>query len=350
MSQASPARLFADVYDSVQQATNIIQGDKQLALCYQARLRLDSFLYQTTILTDSEILDGVFFQDAANDSILDRLPLGRLEIRSRAETLDEALIGMLRDPTRATLRGVLFSSLANNDAIRVALREYPSVGVNNWRMVPKILVDVGVEKAEAERLENAWAEMIRLAASGRLTVKKWKTNFSWGTEFEGQLMKDKEHVEKSLVSQLGKDIAQTIWRDKEFRTLCSQVDGLLREANSASNAEELADLATVTSWYHTAYNQTIAEQHDCGTTDISDKPGGRPIDENQMLFDQVREQLDSGAPTEIGPENILDLPIGFVHSLAKLPKQKFVEVINKHEVIAHAPFVGRWRRLGFGGD
>src|SRR5262245_45212335 len=110
-NEVHPSRYFADVYDSIRQAAHMSWNDEQLAIHYLARLRLDCLLCRTTVLTDSELLDGVFFLSAAERPLFEELPIERLEIRTRAASLEESLLRFLRSKDQDKLRGYAFSSL-----------------------------------------------------------------------------------------------------------------------------------------------------------------------------------------------------------------------------------------------
>ncbi len=323
MSKADPAYLFADVYDSVEQSSNLARRDKQDVQSYLGRLRLDAFLYRRTVLTDAQLLDGTFFLAAAEGRIFNELPFDRFEIRSRAKRLDEALLGLVLNP-----RGIWFSSLPKDQADRIqrGLIEHPSPNISDWRKLGKILVDVGLDQAEADRLENAWAKWIEKAETGQLIVRQWDTNFHFTDELEKKLNINKDRIETSL-TEFGKRIFLLVWKNRSSR---NAVYGVLWEAYGVCSAEERVDLATIESWFNSAYNNTAAQQHSCGTVEVTDPPGGRPINENQLLFDRVQLGFTGQELFEVPSELIVHLPIPFVQALGSLPAADFMRLTGKH--------------------
>jgi hypothetical protein len=109
MINRDPATLFSALYDCNHQATFTAKGKDGQALQYfLGRLRLDAILNKKIVLTDGLIYDGSFFLSMANRGVLDQLPLGRIEIRSRAKSLDDAILRVFCDRNQPHLREIFF--------------------------------------------------------------------------------------------------------------------------------------------------------------------------------------------------------------------------------------------------
>jgi len=118
MATRHPAHHYCDVYDSLQQVKNLhgVWGDAELNRFYLGRLRLDTLLAEKTIIKDAELLNGIFFlsaterPNATEPPLLNELPLDKIEIRTRARTLEESLLALFVRPGEPSLRGIFFSS------------------------------------------------------------------------------------------------------------------------------------------------------------------------------------------------------------------------------------------------
>ncbi len=279
------------------------------------------------------MLDGVFFLGVTEEPIFDELPFERLEIKTCAATLEDSLLGFLRSGDQERLRGYAFSSLpvdrADDEAerIRILLKDYRSTGIDHWRKIRKVLVDIGFDRTAAERLESAWARWIELATSGRVAVSPWQAKFPFNHELEKRLSGSRPEIHKSLITELGLDAERRVWHERNYR---STITGILKEAYTGANIEEEADLATIYSWFNAAYNNTAAAQHDCGSVEVTELPGSRPVGGDQILYDWINERLESG-PSEAIAELTANVPSSFSAALGRLPKATIDRLLADHK-------------------
>jgi hypothetical protein len=321
-SPAPRARLYADIYDSIQQALHPTTDD---AFLYLARLRLDCILNRTIVLTDAQILFGDFFLNAANSSHLQELPIERLEIRCRASNLDEALLRAFADPNKQKLNNLFFAHLPQKTAshIRAGLGEYPSADIRSWRDIPVALKVLGLDSVDADRWEIAWARWIEVSKNKPDRFVTWSPGFDFDRRRDCLLEIDLKRIDEQLSSDLGKETRRRVWQERAYR---SSVSAILDRTHASASSDEQYEVATIKSWYNKAYNYAAAEQHECDVKEVTDAPRSYPCAEYQKLYDQAFEDIVAG---QFGWPiiNTLDL---FLNALGQMDGSTFANLLDDH--------------------
>jgi hypothetical protein len=326
----SSNRYSSEIYDSIQQAGSIKFADESHTSLWLGRLRLDSFLFGKVVIKDAEILNGVFFLNAAVEGRVEDLPWERMEIVSRATSLDEALLRLVRPSGDSRLRGVFFWAfpLEVADQIRVSLNEYPAKDVNDWRQLPRILRELGANASNADKLDTAWQKLMGMARGHSQLVVPWDSTFNFPDHFDEHLGKDEALVLDALHTPLGKGIGSEVWHKRADR---GPVLGILRQADADANIEEQADLATLYTWYNCAYNRTLQQHHKIVDMEIAEAPGCRPTRPDQRQYDLIKKELQANKRPSIPAELVVNIPAPFLKSLGDLKKIVFDRLLDDHE-------------------
>ena len=163
------SRLMTDRYDYNNLLKKMDWDDLDAGLAYLALLRLDSFLFRKIVLTDAQLLHSRFFLNATSlksveCSLFDQLPFEKLEIRTRAKSIEKSLLSFVVDSSKPYLKNHLFPSIKFADRVQSELSKVPTSDVRTWKDIPKVLVRCGADKEDAERLDHAWAKIIEVSS------------------------------------------------------------------------------------------------------------------------------------------------------------------------------------------
>src|SRR6185437_10470632 len=149
---------------------------------------------------DSQLLDGVFFLDAAQRRLSTNLPLSRMEVRCRASSLSESLLRTFVRPGDENLAGFWFSAIPAEARahVQTELARYKASQVNYWRDLISALKAIGLDGSVADGLEEAWARWIEQAETGALKIRQWNQEFSWHSTVSSRMQKSLFEFERSI--------------------------------------------------------------------------------------------------------------------------------------------------------
>jgi hypothetical protein len=331
MKLGAKTRFFSDLYDSVSQRaypTFLGSRDARQA-AFIGRLRLDSLLSRTVVLTDAQLLDGAFFIDVDKDHLVDSLKRDEsddalpIEVRSRCDQLNRALLGLVKGlQPRDTLVGFQFSSVADS-AIRSELAnrlaETPSSKVTRWNQIPGLLRKYGLDPTEAERLAKAWTELLNLGRRNVLHVVPWhgspKLDLGEANDLR-ELLRSPQRCE---------DHIWRLWNQPTLRsTTFLQLDDW-----APKDDDEAHDRWQIVRWYNAAYNQGLAEQHGCLSNYES-------IYQNLMPFDPMGKDLQvlmlrrDVPELEVRSKLCAELPAGVIEGLGRLESNHYRALIKNN--------------------
>lgn len=259
------SRFFSSFYDSVHQRhyRKVEQRLGDTLPLYIARLRFDALITRTPVLVDTYLLDGMFFLNVDPITLVestkreDLAPMP-IEVMSRAQRLDEALVLFVRRPRGDQLRGFTFSTIEDVEKraeVQQRLSQSPAKRVRSWRDIPRLLRDFGVSSDAVEKIETAWAHWIEIQNRGLLMVKRWRGSFELDRQLESY-----PDLKASLRTQDGRELLDWVYQNRGDR---SKIDVRISDLRKSWNKNELADLALIESWYHHGYNRAAAQQHNC---------------------------------------------------------------------------------------
>jgi hypothetical protein len=323
--QMASARYFGDFYDSASQARNHRRGDEMLARLFKGRLRADAFINRMVVVKDGDLFDGMFFLDRAARSLMDELPLDRVQFALRAANLQESILLALVPQSAEFLKPLFFDSLPHSAAMSIMnqLRRYPAKKVRSWKQLPKLFRSFGAPADEIERLEAGWSALIELDRQQKLLKQQWPTGFDFGGELRRLL--DGRHADLVVVlnTAKGRDVADDLLkRPTSLRTEVISRLAMARETDS--NPSFHVDTTTIESWYVAAYIQTAAIHNGCDVVHISDVPGSAAFRESQRLFDKILS-----SPGSVLHQTDISYPDDFVEALGIMDSREFSEVLNE---------------------
>jgi hypothetical protein len=322
--EAFHERLYTDFYDSVNQRKQVssdsIEALSIAKYLYIGRLRLDSLLSRTIVLTDNQILDGCFFLQEDPLALLDKICRQRdgslpIEIRARSGTLENSILGFVKKENQPKLRGFSFSCIEDEDVrskIQLSLRDIDSNSVSSWKDLCKIIRHSSGEESSIDKIEHGWAKWIE----AQETVLKGKV-LTWDrTKFpldECIFISADRHLQHLNTNQ-GKELAT--WANKTRDR--SSLDGRITKLKKGANSDLLSDLNLVEVWFHYAYNLAIARQHRCRTFESVRGSFEERISGLSLIYDSTPEISRFEAPAEI------------VYGLGLMPTDQFQNIYGLH--------------------
>lgn len=314
-------RLLSAYYDSVRQRDylELLNQQPRVRSVLIGRLRFDTLLSQTLVITDAMLLDGAYFLDLGPDEILPALQRKRgqapIEIRARAERLDSSILGFVKDGD--TRKGFSFSTIQDREQREAAAAELKNPGgpsIRSWKDIPEVLRASGVRAADVERLRQGWETWVSPETHKRLRIVKWEGKMDLerclGTESE---------IEARLHTATGKEKLREVW---SFRNNRSKVDVLLESAKkTATTFQEHADYLAIATLYHQAYTKAQASQHQA---DVYEE-----VDSISWRRDHSFQEYEGF--TFSSRVNGLDLDERLLLRLGELPDGKYQELFRLHE-------------------
>lgn len=322
-TQGPRTRLFSEAYDGVKQGeyADWKWGDNRTQASYLARLRIDSFLRQRVVIVDTDIVDDLFFLDAGVGSLLESLPLSRIEISLRADNFNDSLLAGFYDPTELKLRPFFFSSLPAEVAIPIqaALTGAKNQNIATWKRLLQVLKSIALDAEVVERYERAWAQWMQLIDQNRVCVGHWLEPFDFPTHFDRRIRGDMPRTKQKL-GETGKRVFPEIWALRHTRNLLAGKIAQLRDSEPMSAAQ--TDLDRIEAWYSEGYNRTRAASHDCGCVEIT------PSLTERLSNDDTDSDQTSKAPDK----RIIEVPTSFADSVAKLDAPAWRALLNEREI------------------
>jgi hypothetical protein len=267
MEPINKSRFFSDFYDSVRQrGFPIVQAKfSEISNLYIARLRFDVLLSKTIVLTDAQLLDGAFILSSDPLELKNRIArsdgeLMPIEVRSRTENLSDALLAFVKNPEKEKLKGFTFSSVENEEE-RKSLKERlesTTIGeVNEWKDILKIMKSSNVNNENIERIGEGWAKWIEAQEKGIVVVKKWEGKFDIDASLNSFLKPE-------LTTSEGEDMANWIYEKRNDRnSIDIKLNELKKNFELSNNLTALQDILSIKSWFYSAYNHALSQQHNC---------------------------------------------------------------------------------------
>lgn len=318
-------RFLSDFYDSVKQrAYPVLQPIEGASDTYLGRLRFDSFLSETVVVIDTQVLDGELFLTEGPKKLLNTLArregeIAPIEVKCRANSLNEALLKFFKSPISDRLRPFSMSILRDDSqraAVMCHFAQTNAERVNSYRDIIMILREAGVPASEIERIEEGWCHWFEAEEAGQVRIRQWKG--IWDLDSS---LGDISSFTQCLQSHKGQELAKWVLANKTDRS------GIDKKINNVriewTNAGELLDTIFIQQWYNSGYNQAIALQHGCDTFES--------IDTSPALLRAIEEF----GTDDLITSSSLDLPPGFLAQLGSIDNSIFHELCrtqNSHLV------------------
>ena len=285
-------RVFAAAYDSVAQGDLVahwsvaeVPGTDGHGIA-AARLRLETLLTETLVVSDTQVLDGAVLRGLARRGRLaglGRSPGGALpvEVRARAQTLEQSLWAMYVDEDREVVRGFLPSSFRNGEVLRERLQAYGAPPQQRGLAgVVTVLRDVGVHPADLADAEEGWRRLFELERG--LSVVRWRGTLADHLDEAAQ----RDHLE-TLRDDLGtsraRDLLTAVGRMRYDRVTAHAAIARLEQDG---DEDEVREAGLVRHWYDQVYMRAQAFQHQADFRSVED---GRF---SAGSFDKLQESAD----------------------------------------------------------
>jgi hypothetical protein len=262
-------RFFSDFYDSVKQRYYPIWKEKVPPIddFYIGRLRFDTILSKTIILTDAQLLDGAFLLRTDPSELQQKLghdtdePLP-IEIRARAENLADALLLFVKSPQQNyLLKGFVFSAVVNEQERLNLKQQLEKMFVEKVKCkedILQIMKDSGVNQANIELIKDGWNKWIEAQNNKQIIIKKWDKIFP----LDNILSSTYNKLIKKLTTTEGKEAANFVYQNRYDRSSIDEKINCLRNTPRL-DFNSLEEILLIESWYHHSYNCALSLQHDC---------------------------------------------------------------------------------------
>ncbi len=353
-------RLFSMIYDSPYQARCFDQYGVKALGAFRARMRLDALLWNRLVLTDAQLLDGRFFQSIMENTngLLSTMALFRrdgaaepfIEVRSRATRVEDALVGLLKQPGQDTLKEFRFSLISDEGKRKRAAGDLAcrrAADIGTWRDIPRVLREVGVNAETTDRMRAAWAGWIAAQDAGWLRLELWPPTFR--QHLPGAL--EVEALDHPWCRDLGPEArhksielferrASLVYRTAVYQELdeaakqsgAPDVEDLLEKAIAFEARSQLIDdFLCIRAWYDRGYNRALAWQNDADLQWISD--GRAPYTRvEQEVFDLAAQQAYSPALQEAERRGaLIVVPVNFMELLRDLSDKDFHRLVSSNQ-------------------
>jgi len=203
------SRLFTDAYDYNSLFTKMSSDDLAGSMGCIARLRLDSVFFQQIVLTDAQLFHSLFFSEATSistrdeDSVSNYIPYGRLEIRSRMDTLEDSLLSLIYDPSEHYLKPHLFTYIDKDKVLADRLSTVPAKELSGrFKKIPKVLISIGADEIRVSKAFDAWNRWIEMSKAGRLSVKKWE-EYNYNSELSNIMTAEESAIRSIIATRVG---------------------------------------------------------------------------------------------------------------------------------------------------
>jgi hypothetical protein len=318
-------RFFSDLYDSVSQRHYPMLSAKpeERQEAFIGRLRFDTLLSRTLVLTDAQLLDGAFFVEIDKPRLARFLqrtaedePLP-LEIRSRAARLENALTGFFKGQGKTL--AAFHLSLANEDirdqlADRVA--SIPASSLRRWDQIPTILSNCGIDPAVSEQLKYAWRQVFDLQDRKAFRVVRWAGKPNIDAVGDLDALRSELNDPDACAPHLSE-----LWGLRDSR------NAVLRCLNEwyPKGKDLETDRWRIINWFNAVYNRALVQQHGCLHNYESIYQNGTPRNENTVL---MLGRFDPHAAVE--STAFLDLPQGFIQGLGAIEPDRYRDLFKSN--------------------
>lgn len=266
-------------------------GEEAARRWYRGALRLASISAPTVVLTDSQVLDGVFPLAFGPDFVIDSLDgtAGALEIRGRAATFGESLrqfflgartddavfnrmhlssLDALCDADRQHELHAMFDRLGGRDADEVFRAADARVPVALVEALESAYRLPGGALRGLARAWEAWAEAI---ARGRIRYRPYGIQGGARVPEEPASAAGAAELAPAAATLLD-ELRETPMRAEAFRLIRRARDASAGSAPGDERDGALADIGLVEAWYDFRYQQGLADRHDAGWLLLEENP------------------------------------------------------------------------------
>jgi hypothetical protein len=282
LARAGLKRLYVVEFDSLSQRHLVVLGRTPFGAdatsSFVAMMRLADLLAETVVLTDNAVFDGVLFHRLGPRRMLQLVgrPVGAtlvfpFEIRSRAPSMEEALLRAVRDPDatpRDRLNPFEFTALDLPEAERIEIgqrlgnlrvreldRRVEKLGVADG--IAQLLIErCAVPADKARAMQEGWAAWIRADQDGMLTMRPAGERGN-ADDDRAFAVDPVAPMRGDLVTEAGRQALQ--WVDDNRHERRTTIRARLRDwLPDGTNAGHGADRRVIELWHNACYLRSLA--------------------------------------------------------------------------------------------
>lgn len=310
-----------------------------------ARLRLETLLSETVVITDAQAFDGGLVMQLASSGLLGQLQRERseplpLELRMRGDDPRQSLWLMYHD-SEGRPREFLSSLFTGGVGLSGDLL---ATGSGGWQSDPAIgrhldqteslLREGGVDARELEQARSGWAAIFSLCDSGQLPTAMWSQERSfgdWMEESERRWSRDSLRAAHCLSPEAGQLLDEVLSHGVVRSPIQTRLTQVLE---TSDDAELLRAAQWIWLWFDERYRRAQAFQHDA---DYRGSDTGL-IDGQDLLAHRFADQ-----GRQSGRERTLQisLPPGLLDYVGNVGLDWWQMFVAEHQ-----PNLRRWWREG----
>ena len=328
-----------------------------------AMMRMADLLSETIVLTDNMIFDGVLFHRIGPRRMLQLIgrPVGTnlvfpFEIRSRADTIEQAILRAIRDPEatgRDHLNTFEYDALDVPEAERIAIgqrlgelrvreldRRVDKHGVTEG--LARLLYErCGAPEEHVRRMQDGWAAWIKADRDGQLTIRP--AGERRDTDDDRAFALDPvTKMRGDLRTESARRALQ--WVDVNRHERRTTIRARLRDWLPDADNAEATDRQVLEYWHNACYLRSLGYAQ--GAELIEFVLGDPQAVQRRRLKRRRR------APAQGGETRQVMLPATLLSELGTMPRSVFETVLyNNRDAIAewrHSGDPGAMRRVAYG--
>jgi hypothetical protein len=353
-AQGGLKRLYVVEFDSLSQRHLVDLGQTRFGSdavsSFVAMMRLADLLAETVVLTDNTVFDGIVFHRLGPNRMMQLVgsPVGAslvfpFEIRSRAGSIEEAILRALRDPdasSRDRLNPFEFFALEVPEGERIEIGQ--RLGEQRVRELDRRVEKLGVAEGIADlliercgapadkvrRLQDGWAAWIRADQAGLLSLKPAGERGDAGDD-RAFAVDPVGRMRGDLRTDAGRRALQ--WVDDNRHERRTTIRARLRDWLPEGQRQLAADRRVIELWHNACYLRSLAYAQ-----------GAELIE--YLLGDPraaARRRLTRRGSVPTGETRQVMLPATLITELGTMPRSVFETVIYRNR-----DAIAMWRLSG----
>ncbi|MBL8549628.1 MAG: hypothetical protein JNJ73_06565 [Hyphomonadaceae bacterium] len=323
-SRRASHRFYSDVYDNARHGQFLDWQEAELKSKYLAAFRIDTLLHEKIVIPDSDLFySGLFLTTRPED-----LPLDRVIIRARARDLGESFRLTAVDPNSQYARQCDFAGLPHDQrrALHEGLATFPAREIPDWRSIKRAFRQCGVDEVHADLMDSGWAYWVEACQKRPGLIELWSPDFAFQERCDIELNLTKANLISSFRTEAGSETLREVWEARQSR---NRVNGILAKKRSeTSDAAELADIATVESWFHEAYSISRGTHHLCDTKEVSDIYGAHAFTPERDHIDKLSVAADPNLSSE-HRRAFAEIPTGVIAAMGQIRPTQFSRLCKR---------------------
>ncbi|MBC6457725.1 hypothetical protein [Actinomadura sp. HBU206391] len=349
-------RLYVVEFDSLAQrhvcdiGMTRFGGDAESSIV--AMMRLADLLSEAIVLTDNMIFDGILFHRIGPRRMLQLVgrPVGTnlvfpFEIRSRAGTIEEALLRALREPGatgRDRLHAFEYDALDLPEPERIEIgqrigglrvreldRRVARHGISEG--IARLLIErCGAPEEQVRRMQESWAAWIKADLDGQLTIRPAGERDDTGDD-RAFALDPVARMRDDLQTADGRLALQWVEANRHERR--TTIRARLRDWLPGVDGDQAMDRQVIEFWHNACYLRSLAYAQEA---ELIEFVLGDPEAVQRRRLKRRRR-----APAQGGETRQVRLPVTLLGELGTMPRSVFETVLyNNRDAIAD------WRRSG----